>query len=248
MKKTEKSKAPKPLNFRDLTVQENPYSLFDRVVTSGIFRAAVTIILICFVALLLFTKIAKADDVSTINGATSTTHFHVHPDGDLFKKVELIRVIDGDTLRVRVTIWPSTVVNTTIRIFGVDTPELRSKCSKTAQLSVAAKHFTEKVLEKGFFLSEVTHGKYAGRYLARVYLPITTSKSSWMSETSLRKYAETGEGPTLSDALIAEGYGLPYYGKGKRPPWDEVFCPQEPITSELSDKFAKVIKRSDSLR
>ena len=39
----------------------------------------------------------------------------------------VIRVIDGDTIRVAIGIWPDEEV-TAIRVRGVDTPELKSKC------------------------------------------------------------------------------------------------------------------------
>ena len=43
----------------------------------------------------------------------------------------VLRIIDGDTIHVRATIWPRQTWNGNIRLRGIDTPELRGpKLSK----------------------------------------------------------------------------------------------------------------------
>jgi micrococcal nuclease len=46
----------------------------------------------------------------------------------------VIRVIDGNTIRVAIGIWPDEEV-TAIRVRGVDTPELKSKCPEEHALA-----------------------------------------------------------------------------------------------------------------
>src|SRR3546814_10238300 len=41
---------------------------------------------------------------------------------------EVVRVIDGDTLKLKVHIWLGQTVEVDVRVAGIDTPELRGKC------------------------------------------------------------------------------------------------------------------------
>ena len=59
-----------------------------------------------------------------------------------------MRVIDGDTIRVAIGIWPDEEV-TAIRVRGVDTPELKAKCPEERALAQKAKAFTAGFLLAG---------------------------------------------------------------------------------------------------
>lgn len=57
---------------------------------------------------------------------------------------QVVRVIDGDTCRVRATNWlPGHTIETTVRIAGIDTPETkqRAKSKVEADLGAKAKQF-----------------------------------------------------------------------------------------------------------
>lgn len=108
----------------------------------------------------------------------------------------VVRVIDGDTIVVRAHIWLGHDVETTIRIDGVDTPELRGKCKYEKNLAVKAKKFVIKHCGKKVSLLDISHGKYAGRVLAKVI---------------------TDNGNIAKD-LINAGLARKYNG-GKRKPW-----------------------------
>src|SRR3990172_8583980 len=105
--------------------------------------------------------------------------------------------IDGDTIRADVPVWPGVNIDASIRVIGVDTPELNIACEK--ELAIAAKAFTEAWINRNspVVVGSVKPDKYSGRYDAIV----------------------TGAGgERLSTALIQSGHGRPYNG-GKRQSW-----------------------------
>ena len=111
-------------------------------------------------------------------------------------KVEVIRVLDGDTFDVRAQIWVGQFIETRVRLNGLDTPELRAKCDSERQAALKAKaRLIELVMDKPIVLSDIKNGKYAGRVLAK---------------------ANTADGTDISQYLIQNGYARPYAGKKRR--------------------------------
>lgn len=111
----------------------------------------------------------------------------------------VIKVIDGDTVRLDIRIWPGLTQRVNLRLSGVNTPEKRGKvsdCEKKA--GQAATEFTQRFLNgvNTVTIHGVKRGKYAGRVLGKL------SK------------AETD----LGQALIHAGHARPYSG-GKRKAW-----------------------------
>ena len=82
-----------------------------------------------------------------------------------------------------------------IRINGIDTPELRGKCDKEKQLAKLAKHFTVERLRaaKSVVLKNIKRGKYF-RLIADVYV----------------------NGVNLGEQLIKQGHAVKYTGKTKQ--------------------------------
>lgn len=117
-------------------------------------------------------------------------------DGPAHGSVE--RVIDGDTIKVRVGVWIDQELIISVRVAGIDAPELfRPKCEAERQRARAAKVFAEKFLgDADVTLADIERGKYAGRVVARI---------------------EAG-GRDLGDALVAEGLAV----TGPRGAW----CPE----------------------
>lgn len=114
---------------------------------------------------------------------------------------EVLKIIDGDTFRARVTIWLGQTVDVKIRLKGVDTPEMRGKCAAETKLAGAAKKFTAQWLRQdGLTLSNIHNGTYAGRVLATV-----------------QKKPPSAPAETLSGALLAAKLAKPY--KGRRATW-----------------------------
>ena len=103
--------------------------------------------------------------------------------GPAFGQVE--RVVDGDTVKVRVAIWIDQEIVVSVRLAGVDAPEIfRPACEAERARGREAKAFVEGFLSGGAVtLHDIEHDKYAGRVVARI---------------------ESG-GADLGDALLAAG-------------------------------------------
>jgi micrococcal nuclease len=110
---------------------------------------------------------------------------------------ELVRAKDGDTALLYIRTWPSTRVLISVREFGIDTPETRTRNKKEKELGIAATRTAEEFLKAGIVsVDNVVYGKYAGRVLGSIYV----------------------DGDSLGEYMLAQGLAREYYG-GKRKPW-----------------------------
>jgi endonuclease YncB( thermonuclease family) len=117
------------------------------------------------------------------------------------------RVVDGDTLSVRVAVWLDLEVIVLVRIRGVDAPELRGRCeSETRRAKAATAALARLVGSGGVVLTEIEGDKYLGRVLADVV---------------------TASGQDVGDALLASGHARPYVG-GRRGGWCELGADDRP--------------------
>jgi micrococcal nuclease len=82
-----------------------------------------------------------------------------------------------------------------IRLFGVDCPECRSRDKEEKAAGLAAKDFVKRLLHDGgtYTLTTKEKGKF-GRYLGTIFL---TEKTS------------------INDALVKERLAVPYFGQSK---------------------------------
>ena len=111
---------------------------------------------------------------------------------------EVLEVLDGDTLLVRATIWLGQVVETHVRVDGLDAPEMRARCPRERELAESARDHARRLIGAApVRLLDVQADKYGGRVRARV---LTTG------------------GADLSAALIEAGLARPYHGE-RRQPW-----------------------------
>lgn len=89
-----------------------------------------------------------------------------------FAVERLISVYDGDTIRVDIANCkqPLLCKNIGIRIFGIDTPEIRGKCQNEKRLAKIARNKVREVLKsaKIIELKNTSRGKYF-RIVARVF-------------------------------------------------------------------------------
>jgi len=111
----------------------------------------------------------------------------------------VVSVYDGDTITVDALPWPGVTMRTSVRLAGVDTPEIRGKCQAEKDLAVRARDFVKARVGNTVRLYDIQHGKYAGRVVARVH---------------------TEADADIAGALIAAGLGREYHG-GRREGW----CP-----------------------
>ncbi len=105
---------------------------------------------------------------------------------------------DGDTVYITMPGVPAELSDMSVRVNGVDTPEIRGKCAEEKAQAKAARSF---VIEKLTAAQEVQFcnpewGKYAGRVLADVVI----------------------DGVNLADLLIQNGMARAYDG-GSREGW-----------------------------
>lgn len=111
---------------------------------------------------------------------------------------KVIKVYDGDTFTVEAYPWPGLEAKASVRVNGVDTPEIRGKCPEEKQKAIEAREFVKGlILGETVSLKNVKHGKYAGRVIADVKM---------------------GNGDNLAEKIISQGLGREYHG-GARESW-----------------------------
>lgn len=108
----------------------------------------------------------------------------------------IVRVVDGDTVDVDVDLGFDTWRRgERIRLYGIDTPECRTRDATEKKAGLLAKGFVIQMLHEGetYKLTTKEKGKY-GRYLGTIKI-----------DGDL----------TINAALISENLAVPYTGEGK---------------------------------
>jgi micrococcal nuclease len=110
---------------------------------------------------------------------------------------KIVRVVDGDTVDVDIDLgFSHWIHNERIRLYGVDTPECRTRDDEEKAAGLLAKAFIEDALHVGgtYTLSTKEKGKF-GRYLGVIMLSDRTS---------------------INAALVSEHLAVPYMGQSKQ--------------------------------
>lgn len=82
------------------------------------------------------------------------------------------RVVDGDTLAVRVTVWLELNLRVLVRVRGIDAPEVRGRCDLEQSRAAKATVALQKLVGSGaVVLTDIEGDKYFGRVLADVGTP-----------------------------------------------------------------------------
>ena len=117
-----------------------------------------------------------------------------------FSCVKYVDNYDADTIKVDLhDVHPFFGKKLSVRLYGIDTPELRTKNKCEKELSIFAKEYTRKALliAKRIDLKNISKGKYF-RLVADVMV----------------------DGRSLTENLLNEGFGYEYFGKTKeKPDW-----------------------------
>jgi len=124
----------------------------------------------------------------------------------------IVEVHDGDTIKTNLS-WrlPSPLNDVSIRIYGIDTPEMpaasyattgklsRAKCIKEAELALKAKARVKELVGSNnrMKVTNFTWGKYGGRIVANVSV----------------------NGLDIGKTLLNEGLAVEYYGSGAKQDW-----------------------------
>ena len=109
---------------------------------------------------------------------------------------KIVRVIDGDSIIIDIDLgFSHWIHNESIRLYGVDTPECRTRDAEEKAAGLLAKEFVEEALHVGgtYTLTTKEKGKF-GRYLGTIYLTEETS---------------------INAALVKERLAVPYFGQSK---------------------------------
>ena len=86
------------------------------------------------------------------------------------------RVIDGDTLAVRVRVWIGQEVSVLVRLAGVDVPEIKRGCEASRSLGGRGQELVGSLVGgREVILTEIASDKYFGRVVARVRTPTATT-------------------------------------------------------------------------
>jgi endonuclease YncB( thermonuclease family) len=133
--------------------------------------------------------------------------------------VPVINVYDGDTVETRLTL-PSPLDKVSVRIYGIDTPEMpaksyattgklnRAKCIQEAELALLAQAYVEDLVKDNgnlLLLRAYSWDKYGGRIDADTYVVDLA----------------TGIEINIADQLISNGMAVEYYGGKKTKNWCE---------------------------
>ena len=126
---------------------------------------------------------------------------HVTNDENLFilSPDQVVSVYDGDTFKIDLpNMHPLFGDDISIRLFGVDTPEMRGTTDEVKALAMQAQQVTEKALKEAskIELRNPQRGKYF-RIISEVWI----------------------DGESLAEMLKAKGLAKDYDGEGARPEW-----------------------------
>jgi micrococcal nuclease len=118
-------------------------------------------------------------------------------------KVELVKVVDGDTIDVIIDLGFDIFVKKRVRLVGINTPECRTRDLKEKALGLAAKDRVKAILKENlkFTLESTKLGKF-GRVLGNIYITVLDGTESLTQIC-------------LNDQLIKEKHAVAYFG-GKR--------------------------------
>lgn len=107
---------------------------------------------------------------------------------------------DGDTCYITAKTFPQSLQKMSIRILGIDTPEIRGDCEEEKALAAIGREYANELFRAAdeITLENLDWDKYGGRVLADVYL----------------------DGELYSQKLIDAGLARPYDG-GTKKPWCE---------------------------
>ena len=147
---------------------------------------------------------------SIVGHAKEAPEINCTHDAKTFRCVEYVRNYDADTITFNIPgTHPLLGKKAQVRVFGIDTPEIRTKDECEKKLAKEGKFVVKKMLKKAkvIHLINVKKGKYF-RILADVLI----------------------DGVSLSKFLLKNNYGYRYLGKKKKAELDK----QKPKSSKLN--------------
>lgn len=129
-------------------------------------------------------------------------------DERFFYSARVLSVVDGDTFDVMIDLGFSVHMKARIRLYGINTPESRTKDLEEKALGIKAKDFTKDWLTRHpvvYIRTVVDKAEKYGRVLAEVY----------SSPNPEDPYAAR-----LNTDIVQAGLARPYFGEGDKT-WSE---------------------------
>lgn len=108
---------------------------------------------------------------------------------------EVTKVYDGDTITVNINSYPPIVgEKLSIRINGIDTPEIRGKYNQEKSLAIEAREFVKELLKNSnsITLKHIKRGKYF-RIVADVYIDNNISVADELIKANLAVVYDGGK-------------------------------------------------------
>lgn len=108
-------------------------------------------------------------------------------------EAELVDVIDGDTLDLRVAIWPGIIADYAVRVRGVDAPEIRrASCEGERAAGEKARDWIQGIYgpDTRIQLRDVSYDPFSGRVVADVRRWRTDRWLSLAAELTSRDLAQ----------------------------------------------------------
>lgn len=114
-------------------------------------------------------------------------------------KAKLMRVVDGDTVDAEIDLGFGVFMKQRIRLYGIDTPESRTRDLEEKERGLAAKARLSELLGKEFIVETILNkrGKF-GRILGTLHVT-----------------QEDGTKMNINQQLVNEGHAKEYFGGTK---------------------------------
>jgi len=117
-------------------------------------------------------------------------------------EITVLRVVDGDTIDAQIDLGFHTHRNIRVRLYGINTPEVRTRDAEEKVRGKAASARVSELLDKADKIILKSHG--VGKF------------GRCLGELTLIHFREAEDDQwDLTETLLAEGHGVPYFG-GKR--------------------------------
>ena len=117
---------------------------------------------------------------------------------DYIYKIKVTRVVDGDTIDAEIDLGFDLKLNKRIRLYGINTPETRTRDKEEKKRGLAAKKFLQQIVDEQegvLFLKSLDQGK-VGRCIGVLF-------------------ERDFDDQSINDVLVQEGHAVEYFG-GKR--------------------------------
>ena len=117
---------------------------------------------------------------------------------DYIYKIKVTRVVDGDTIDAEIDLGFDLKLSKRIRLYGINTPETRTRDKEEKKRGLAAKKFLQQIVDEQqgvLFLKSLDQGKF-GRCIGVLF-------------------ERDFDDQSINDLLVEQGHAVEYFG-GKR--------------------------------